>query len=85
MNPYWTGGYTYLHRRVPILWSAARADFSAANYVLMGPGQKMDDARYASLAQSGAYVLYRREGTCTRPAPASMGFGRLNTMGVPGL
>lgn len=85
MNPYWTGGYTYLHRRVPILWSVGTADYSAANYVLMGPGQTMADARYARLAQAGAYVLYRREGTCRRPAPGSMGFGRLSTMGVPGL
>ena len=85
MNPYWTGGYTYLHRRVPILWSGSRADFGAANYVLMGPGQRMDDARYRALAEQGNYVLYRREGTCNRPAPGSVGFGRLTPMGVPGL
>jgi len=85
MNPYWTGGYTYLHRRVPILWTGSRRDLDAANYVLMGPGQRLDDARYRSLAKQGAYVLYRREGACTRPTLGSGGFGRLIAMGVPGL
>jgi hypothetical protein len=85
MNPYWTGGYTYLHRRVPILWTGSRRDLDAANYVLMGPGQKLDDARYRSLAKEGAYVLYRREGACTRPTPGSGGFGRLLPTGVPGI
>ncbi|HEY5282358.1 MAG TPA: hypothetical protein VIM14_06170 [Polyangia bacterium] len=84
MNPYWTGGYTYLHRRVPILWSGARADLDAANYVLLGPGQRMDDARYRSLAKQGAYVLYRRDGVCLAPPRGSVGHGRLNPMGVSG-
>ena len=84
MNPYWTGGYTYLHRPVPILWSGTRRDLDAANYVLMGPGQRMDDARYRSLVKTGAYALYRREGSCILPLRSSVGFGRLTPMGVPG-
>jgi GPI mannosyltransferase 3 len=85
MNAYWTGGYTYLHRPVPIVWSGTRRDFDVANYVLMSPGQKMDDPRYRSLAQEGAYVLYRREGACIAPPRGSLAFGRLSPMGVLGL
>ena len=84
MNAYWTGGYIYLHRPVPILWSGSRTDFDAANYVLMSPGQTMDDDRYRVIAQDGAYVLYRREGTCTVPPRDSVDFGRLIPMGVTG-
>jgi phosphatidylinositol glycan class B len=84
MNPYWTGGYSYLHRPVPILWTGGRADFDAANYVLLGPGQRMNDPRYRSLSKEGAYVLYRRDGACKKPTWGSAGFGRLTPMGVPG-
>jgi phosphatidylinositol glycan class B len=84
MNPYWTGGYTYLHRRVPLLWSASRPELAAANYVLASSGQKLNDPRYQGIAQAGQYVLYRREGTCL-PAPrGSAWFGRLTPSGVPG-
>ena len=84
MNPYWTGGYTYLHRPVPILWNGGRHDFDSANYALMGPGQRMMDARFHVLATEGEYILFRREGACARPAYGSAGFGRLTPMGVPG-
>jgi hypothetical protein len=83
MNAYWTGGYTYLHRPVPIVWSGTRRDFDVANYVLMSPGQKMTDPRYRNLAQEGAYVLYRREGACIAPPRGSLAFGRLTPEGVP--
>ena len=85
MNPYWTGGYSYLHRPVPILWTGSRNDFDAANYVVMGPGQRMNDARYSSLSKEGAYVLYRRDGVCKKQPLGSAGFGRLTPMGVPGI
>ena len=84
MNPYWSGGYTYLHRPVPIVWSGTRHDFDAANYVLLGPGQKMDDPRYRGLAAEGAYVLYRREGACIAPPRGSLVFGRLTPVGISG-
>ena len=84
MNPYWTGGYTYLHRRVPILWSGAPSELAAANYAIAGPGQKIADPRYQRLAQAGPYVLYRREGACHAPPRGSAWFGRLTPAGVPG-
>jgi hypothetical protein len=84
MNPYWTGGYTYLHRRVPLLWSAWEPDLAAANYLMVGPGLAFGDPRYKSVAQVGPYLLLRREGACQRPLRSSLGYGRLTAMGVPG-
>jgi phosphatidylinositol glycan class B len=85
MNAYWTGGYAYLHRRVPILWYGGRLEFEAANFALLSPGRKMDDTRFRMIAQAGNYTLYRREGGCTPPPRASASFGRLLPVGVPGL
>lgn len=84
-NPYWTGGYTYFHRHVPILWAGGRADDQAANYVVLGPGHKMDDKRYLSIATRGAYQLYRRDGRCVAAPRTSVGYGRMSLAGFPGL
>jgi phosphatidylinositol glycan class B len=84
MNAYWTGAYTYLHRRAPILWLGGRGDYDAANYVVLGPRQQMDDARYQVVAVRGPYRLYRREGGCARPPHFSLGYGRMTPSGVPG-
>jgi len=84
MNPYWTGGYTYLHRRVPLLWSASPRDLAAANYVIVSPGQRFGDSRYRMVAQVGPYQLQRRDGACLVPPRGSAGFGRLIPFGVPG-
>jgi hypothetical protein len=83
-NPYWTGGYTYFHRRAPLMWAGGRGDYDAANYALLGPGQKMDDARYRRWVGRGSYELYRREGGCARAPRASLGYGRLSPSGMPG-
>jgi hypothetical protein len=84
MNPYWTGGYTYLHRRVPLLWSATGPALAAANYAIVGPGQSIADPRYVRIAADGPYQLLRREGPCGPPPLGSGGFGRLTPVGVPG-
>jgi GPI mannosyltransferase 3 len=84
MNPYWTGGYTYLHRRVPLLWSGARHELAAANYVITSPGQRFSDPRYLRVAQAGRYQLLRREGACVVPSRGSTSYGRLTVAGVPG-
>jgi hypothetical protein len=83
-NPYWTGGYTYFHRRAPLIWAGGRGDYDAANYVLLGPGQKMEDARYRRWMGCGSDELYRREGGCARPSRANLGYGRLSPSGIPG-
>lgn len=85
MNPYWSGGYTYFHRLMPIVWAGGRPDFDAANYAMLGPGQTMADDRYTVVAVEGPYRLYRRDGACARAPRTSVGYGRLNLSGMPGL
>jgi hypothetical protein len=82
INPYWTGGYTYFHRRLPVVWSEARPDLEAANYALMAPGHKMTDPRFRPVAHQGPYVLYRRDGACGRASIPSASYGRLSPAGV---
>ncbi|MBN2575677.1 MAG: hypothetical protein JXP73_14015 [Deltaproteobacteria bacterium] len=84
MNPYWTGGYTYLHRRVPMVWGGSWTDLAAANYAIVSPGQKLGDPRYRSIARDGPYVLLRRDGACLPPPRGSTVYGRLRPEGVPG-
>ena len=84
INPYWTGGYTYFHRRLPIVWSEARPDLEAANYALIAPGHRMADPRFRPVAQQGPYVLFRRDGVCGRASMASASYGRLSPAGVVG-
>jgi hypothetical protein len=84
MNAYWTGGYTYLHRLAPISWAGGSGAYDAANFVVLGPGQGMDDARYQTVAVRGPYRLYRRDGGCVTPPRSSLEFGRLIARGVPG-
>jgi hypothetical protein len=84
INPYWTGGYTYFHRRLPIVWSEARPDLEAANYALIAPGHRMADPRFRPVAQQGPYVLFRRDGVCGRASMASATYGRLSPAGVVG-
>ena len=80
VNAYWTGGYSYLHRRVPLLWWPG---LDSANYALLIPGQKLADARYKKIvAQASGYALLRRDGPC-RPVRGPLGsFGRLIPAGV---
>lgn len=85
MNPYWTGAYTYFHRLLPIVWAGGRPDYDAANYAVLGPGRAMDDGRYTVVAVEGPYRLYRRDGVCARAPRSSVGYGRLNLSGMPGL
>jgi GPI mannosyltransferase 3 len=84
INPYWTGGYTYFHRRLPLVWSEARPDLEAANYALMAPGHKMTDPRFRPVAHQGPYVLFRRDGACGRASIPSASYGRLSPAGVVG-
>ena len=79
VNAYWTGGYSYLHRRVPLLWWPG---LDAANYALLVPGQKLSDTRYKIVTQVSGYALLRRDGPC-RPVRGPLGtFGRLIPVGV---
>jgi len=80
VNAYWTGGYSYLHRRVPLLWWPG---LDSANYALLIPGQKLADGRYKMVAQAGGYALLRRDGPCRPVRGPLVSFGRLIPAGVP--
>jgi hypothetical protein len=66
--PIWTGGYSYLHRDVPIVWIEP-IDDSATNYVLARADLPLPD-RYAVVERIGEAQLARRPGACA-PPPAS--------------
>ena len=79
-NGYWTGGYSYLHRRVPLLWWPG---LDSANYALLIPGQKLADGRYKMVARAGGYALLRRDGPCRSVRGPLGSYGRLIPAGVP--
>lgn len=77
-GPVWTGGYTYLHRDVPILWETPGealakpglgAVGAATNYVLTGVEIPLPEA-YTTVETRGEVKLARRLGPCAAP-PAS--------------
>jgi phosphatidylinositol glycan class B len=65
-EPPWTGGYTYLHRAVPIFFDMAPAHLASANYIV---GAKTDrpPAGWRSIHTDGGYALFRRDGACSSP------------------
>ena len=72
-EPAWTGGYTYLHKRIPILWEPSpypRASF--ANY-LIAPRTIAPPEGYRVARREPTFWLYRRDGGCVgaleRPDP----------------
>lgn len=83
-NGYWTGGYTYLHRPVPLLWHAGPRDLAAANYVVAAPEIPFRDDRYRPVAQWRDFKLLRRDGPCGEVAPGAGRVGRMIPQGVPG-
>jgi phosphatidylinositol glycan class B len=72
---FWSGGYTYLHRDVPIVPlkdNAALAAASAAfNVVVTSDGASGDPPGFTLQDQWGYVFLYRREGGCAPPAPGA--------------
>jgi hypothetical protein len=67
INPYWTGGYTYFHRRLPIVWSEARPDLEAANYVLIAFALLPSKDRTSSSAVTAPAAAHQ----CRAPATAA--------------
>lgn len=57
------GGYSYLHRPVPILRPGAPAVVERANYAL-APLSHPVPAGYKQVAAGGGWGLFRRDGTC---------------------
>jgi hypothetical protein len=66
-NPFWVGGYTYLHRDVPLFWQAQTpAERAAVNY-LVAPLTSAPPAGPALVSIDHGFALYRREGGCALP------------------
>ena len=74
-GPIWTGGYTYLHRDVPILWETPVEAFAqpglgavgaSTNYVLTGAQIPLPEG-YATVEIIGEAKLARRSGPCAAP------------------
>jgi|SRR6185503_9097283 len=67
-GPVWSGGYTYFHRDVPIIWMIG-VDPAPANYVLAHVDIPLP-ADYATVETIGQARLARRPGGCSAPPPA---------------
>jgi GPI mannosyltransferase 3 len=66
--PLWSGGYTYLHRDVPILWMMS-VEKDAANYVV-APVEFPLSPEYSVIETIGDARLARRPGSCSAPPPS---------------
>jgi GPI mannosyltransferase 3 len=65
-----TGGYTYLHKQVPLLYGSQLCDSApSANYVLLRSDQAEDllPSTYSRVAERGDVALFRRDGVCEAP------------------
>ena len=67
-GPVWSGGYTYLHRDVPIIWMTT-VEPDPANYVLAHVDVPLP-AEYTIVKTIGEGKLARRPGSCGPPPPA---------------
>ena len=61
-----TGGYTYLHRDVPLIYEGELCSAGPVNYAIspVARGPHLLPNSYKLTAQRGAWGLYRREGSC---------------------
>jgi phosphatidylinositol glycan class B len=63
-----TGGYSYLHRRIPLLYRFQTCDEGkAVNYVIAANGNPNVPPGFKSVKASGNYSLYHRDGSCGPP------------------
>jgi GPI mannosyltransferase 3 len=65
-----TGGYTYLHRDVPLIYESELCNAAPANYVISAvskSSQALPHA-YKLQRQRGDWALYRRDGACVHRA-----------------
>jgi hypothetical protein len=58
----WTGGYTYLHRNVPMYFDLDH--LKETNYVVGGHEEKLPEG-WQHLGNIGQYGVYKRAGTCS--------------------
>ena len=69
-QPWWTGGYTYLHRPVPIYFNLNHRE--SANY-LIGNQDRIPPPGFSKIYENGKYALFHRPGTCV-PDPGYRGW-----------
>jgi GPI mannosyltransferase 3 len=64
-----TGGYTYLHRDVPLIYGGQLCDTGHVNYVIISTdlGESQLPRSYELQARRGSWGLYRRDGACLPP------------------
>ena len=72
LDPWYTGGYTYLHRDVPFLRDVRAIDLAAANYVV-APATLRLPPEYTAAMSDTDWTLFRRPGGC---APPKSGYTR---------
>lgn len=70
IHPAWMGGYTYLHRDVPIYFRVGAEERQRANYVAAPAGARLPD--FTEVARHESFALYRREGACAPRPPGWM-------------
>ena len=63
-EPAWTGGYTYLHKRIPILWGAESRFVPRANYLIAPSSARVLLSGYTVARREKEFWLYRRDGDC---------------------
>jgi hypothetical protein len=67
---HWTGGYSYLHRDLPLLRGHHPLGRKTANYALVKDWKDTQmPAAFRRVETLGSYALYRRPGPCASPPP----------------
>jgi GPI mannosyltransferase 3 len=62
-EPEWTGGYSYLHRKVPIFFDVRPEHLAAANAVVGSPLERLPPG-WRRVSATGKYALWERAGVC---------------------
>jgi GPI mannosyltransferase 3 len=66
---WWTGGYTFLHRDVPVFFDTDAKNLAAANYIVGGRDEHLPEGWAAMKVYRQGWTLYHRAGACG-PVPA---------------
>jgi hypothetical protein len=67
VEPWWQGGYSYLHKDIPLYVGRSRETDRTTNYIIAR--QTNPGAGFTEVATLGASRVWRREGVCA-PTPA---------------
>jgi hypothetical protein len=67
-----TGGYSYLHRRVPLLYDDGSCVSEWVNYAIVAEEAAAPSGGFERVSSERGFAIYRRPGSC-QPVPASFG------------